>query len=64
FSEEFAIMVRVNIAAEKEDHHPEWENVYNRVREELTKCDAGNFVKEQEGRLANLMNEFAKELEG
>ena len=37
----FGFMTRVAILAEKADHHPEWSNVYNRVKIRLTTHDAG-----------------------
>ena len=41
FSETFAFMTRIAMAAEKADHHPEWSNVYNRLDIWLTTHDAG-----------------------
>ena len=41
FNEAFGCMTRVALYADKADHHPEWFNVYNRVRITLTTHDAG-----------------------
>lgn len=41
FNEAFGFMTRVAIHADKADHHPEWFNVYNKVRITLTTHDAG-----------------------
>ena len=44
FSEAFAFMTRVAFAAEKADHHPEWSNVYNKVRITLSTHTAGGLT--------------------
>jgi 4a-hydroxytetrahydrobiopterin dehydratase len=41
FTEAFGFMTKVAIVAEKMDHHPEWFNVYNNLKIELTTHDAG-----------------------
>ena len=45
FSEAFAFMTRVALAAEKMDHHPEWSNVYNKVTITLTTHSAGGLTE-------------------
>ena len=40
FSEAWGFMTRVALLAEKQDHHPEWSNVWNRVDIVLTTHDA------------------------
>ncbi|GAA4051935.1 4a-hydroxytetrahydrobiopterin dehydratase [Parerythrobacter jejuensis] len=40
FIEAWGFMSRVAILAEKQDHHPEWFNVFNRVEITLTTHDA------------------------
>ena len=41
FNEAFGFMTRVALLADKQDHHPEWFNVWNRVEMTLTTHDAG-----------------------
>ncbi len=52
FSEAFAFMTRVALAAEKMNHHPLWTNVYNTVEIWLSTHDAGNTVTEKDKKLA------------
>jgi 4a-hydroxytetrahydrobiopterin dehydratase len=58
FSEAFAFMTRVALAAEKMDHHPEWSNVYKTVDVTLNTHDAGG-VTALDIELASKMNRFA-----
>lgn len=41
FNAAWGFMTRVALLAEKFDHHPDWSNVWNTVRIELTTHDAG-----------------------
>jgi 4a-hydroxytetrahydrobiopterin dehydratase len=45
FSEAWGFMGRVALLAEKQDHHPEWSNVFNRVEIVLTTHDAKGLSK-------------------
>lgn len=47
----FGFMASVAILAEKQDHHPEWFNVYNRVEMTLTTHDADG-LSERDVKLA------------
>ena len=60
FSEAFAFMVRVALAAEKMDHHPEWANVYNTVSISLSTHDAGDTVTDKDRKLAAVIDGMAK----
>jgi len=52
FSEAFAFMTRVALAAEKMNHHPEWKNVWNTVEVWLSTHDAGDIVTDKDKKLA------------
>jgi 4a-hydroxytetrahydrobiopterin dehydratase len=41
FSEAFGFMATCALVAQKQDHHPEWFNVFDRVVVDLTTHDAG-----------------------
>jgi 4a-hydroxytetrahydrobiopterin dehydratase len=56
FSEAFAFMTRVAILAEKQNHHPYWSNVYNKVNIELNTHDAGNIVTAKDHKLAKAID--------
>jgi len=60
FSEAFAFMTRVALAAEKMDHHPLWTNVYNTVEIWLSTHDAGNVVTEKDKKLARTIDALAE----
>ena len=44
FSEAWGFMSRVALLAEAHNHHPDWSNVWNRVRIELSTHDAGGLT--------------------
>ncbi|MEC9291854.1 MAG: 4a-hydroxytetrahydrobiopterin dehydratase [Pseudomonadota bacterium] len=58
FVEAFGFMSQVAIVAEKLNHHPEWDNVYNRVNIKLTTHDAGHKISELDIKLAKRILKF------
>ena len=56
FSEAFAFMTRVAMAAEKANHHPLWTNVYNKVEIWLNTHDAGDIVTDKDRKLSKVID--------
>lgn len=61
FNEAFGFMSRAALVAEKNDHHPEWRNVYRTVEVVLATHDAGG-VTRLDIELAKAMNGIARQL--
>jgi 4a-hydroxytetrahydrobiopterin dehydratase len=55
FSQAWGFMTRVALLAEKFDHHPDWSNVWNTVRIELSTHDAGGLT-DKDVRLAQAID--------
>ena len=45
FIEAFGFMTKVALLAQQANHHPEWSNVYNKVKICLTTHDAGGITQ-------------------
>ncbi len=45
FREAFSFMTSVALVAEKNDHHPDWSNVYNKVKISLQTHSAGGITQ-------------------
>ena len=58
FSEAFAFMTRVALAAEKMNHHPKWTNTYNTVEIWLSTHDAGDMVTDKDRKLSKIIDEL------
>ncbi len=58
FSEAFAFMTRVALAAEKMNHHPSWKNTYNTVEITLSTHDAGDVVTKKDRDLAKAIDKI------
>ena len=55
FIEAFGFMAKVALIAEEMDHHPNWENVFNRVSIALTTYDLGG-LPSLDFELAHMIN--------
>lgn len=60
FNAAFGFMTRVAMEVEKLNHHPEWFNVYNRVKIELVTHDVGG-ISNFDFKLAHTINRIAGE---
>lgn len=56
FKEAFSFMTKVALIAEKMDHHPNWNNVYNKVEIYLCTHDAGDTVTDKDHALAKAID--------
>ena len=63
FAEAFAFMTEVAFYAEKQNHHPNWSNVWNTVEIKLNTHDAGDIVTEKDHKLAAAITEIFKKYE-
>ncbi|HRH32537.1 MAG TPA: 4a-hydroxytetrahydrobiopterin dehydratase [bacterium] len=57
FKEAFAFMITVAKIIDEMDHHPEWSNVYNKVKITLSTHEAGNTVTQKDRDLADKIDE-------
>ncbi len=63
FVEAFSFMSLCAIVAEKQNHHPEWKNIYSNVWVELTTHDEGNIVTDKDIRLAEAFDAISHKFE-
>ena len=56
FNQAWAFLNKVAILAEEHNHHPEIENVYNKVTLKLCTHDAGNSITEKDRKLAKAID--------
>jgi len=55
FVDAFAFMTKVALLAERADHHPDWSNVYKRVKIHLSTNEVGG-VSDRDFKLATEIN--------
>jgi len=61
FAHAIGFMTAAAIGIEKNNHHPEWFNVYNRVRVDLTTHDSGGITR-KDAELAENLEKIARKL--
>lgn len=61
FTAAWGFMTRVALLAEKQDHHPEWSNVYNRVEILLTTHDCDG-LSQRDVKLATAIDKILAEM--
>lgn len=57
FKEAFTLMTRIAFEAEAQNHHPDWNNVYNQLEISLSTHDAGG-VTEKDFKLAKAIEKI------
>ena len=62
FVHAFAFMTRVAFVAEKMNHHPNWNNVWNKVDISLNTHDAGDIVTDKDRKLSEAIDKIYEEL--
>lgn len=60
FIQAFAFMTQVALLAEKQNHHPDWSNVYNKVEIRLSSHDAGGVITDKDRTLARAIESLQK----
>ena len=60
FTQAFVFMTEVAFESEKQNHHPNWSNVWNKVEINLSTHDEGNIVTEKDRTLARSISEIYK----
>ena len=58
FIEAFSFMTKVALICEKYNHHPNWENVYSKVKIKLTTHDLGGISRKDENLAIEINNIF------
>lgn len=61
FAHAIGFMTIASIEIDKRDHHPEWQNIYNRVTVDLTTHDAGGITR-KDSDLARMLDGIAAKL--